>query len=113
MSKYSVGIYTTAPTPWRPGRSARLQAEVRGWANAPTTTTPEGICTIATYTIVPRPDGSRLGIVVGETYDGDRFLARAADDPATWAILDAEQPIGAEVDVALEDGTPVVRAPQR
>ena len=110
MSKYSVGVYTTAPTPWHPGRSARLQAEVRGWASAPTTRSPEGVCTISTYTIVPRPDGSRLGIVVGETYDGDRFLARTSDDAPTWALLDSEQPIGAEVDVRIDDGVPVVSA---
>ena len=114
MSKYSVGVYTTAPTPWREGRSARLQAEIRGWARAPVTAAPEGVCTIATYTVVPAQagsgDGGRLGLVVGETYDGDRFLARTSDDPATWALLATEQPIGAEVDVRLDDGVPVVSA---
>ncbi|MCA0436204.1 MAG: acetyl-CoA acetyltransferase [Austwickia sp.] len=111
MSKYSVGVYTTAPTPWHPGRSARLQAEIRGWANAPTTTTPEGDCTIATYTVVPQPDGGRLGIVLAETYDGERFLARTSDDAATWALLATEQPVGAQVGVRFEDGVPVVFAP--
>ena len=69
------------------------------------------MCIRDRYTFVPQPDGGRLGIVLAETYDGERFLARTSDDAATWALLATEQPVGAQVGVRFEDGVPVVFAP--
>jgi acetyl-CoA C-acetyltransferase len=100
MSKYSVGVYTTTPSPWRPDRSAALQAEIDGWAAPPVTRWPDGWATIETYTVKHGRDGSRTGIVIGRLdTDGSRFMARGddRDDGLTGLLSTAPEPIGARV----------------
>ncbi|WP_040156335.1 acetyl-CoA acetyltransferase [Mobilicoccus massiliensis] len=100
LSSQSMGVWSTDPAPWRPGRDAELAAEVAGWEAPPLTDDPRGAATIETYTVIRERDGSRRGIVVGRlTATGERFLAAAADDPATWALLDSPQPVGAVMSV--------------
>ena len=103
LSSQSMGVWSTTPAPWRAGRDDALAAEVASWDAPPVTDTPRGRGHVETFTIVPGRDGARRGIVVGRLDDGPeagaRFLAATADDPATWALLDTDQPIGAAVDV--------------
>jgi acetyl-CoA C-acetyltransferase len=100
MNKYSVGVYSTAPAPWRPDRSAGLQAEIDGWPAVPQAQQADGWATIETYTVKHGRDGARTGIVVGRLEaDGRRILARADErDGDLLALLgSARQPVGERV----------------
>jgi acetyl-CoA C-acetyltransferase len=98
MSKYSAGIYSTAPAAWSPDTGADLQAEVDGWAAPAQAHRADGWAVIETYTVKHRRDGARTGIVVGRLEaDGRRFLARG-DDPGLLDLLGcAAEPIGERV----------------
>jgi len=100
MSKYSAGVYSTAPAPWRPDDSGGLQAEIDGWPAVAQARHADGWAAIETYTVSRGRDGARTGIVVGRLEAGGRrFLARADDrDGAMLALLgSAEQPAGERV----------------
>jgi acetyl-CoA C-acetyltransferase len=113
MSKYSAGVYSTAPAPWRPDRSAELQAEVDSWAAPEQARQADGWAVIETYTVTHGRDGTRTGIVVGRLEaDGRRFVARTEDrDTAAIDFLSAGEPIGQRVHVrSSEAGNRVTRA---
>ncbi|WP_328475759.1 acetyl-CoA acetyltransferase [Actinoplanes sp. NBC_00393] len=94
MSKYSVGIYTTTPSPWTAGNSAALQAEVDAWPAPEEARHADGWATIETYTVKHSRDGRRTGIVVGRLEaDNRRFLALTDD----LSLLDTAEPIGQRV----------------
>jgi acetyl-CoA C-acetyltransferase len=98
MSKYSAGVYCTTPAPWRPDRSAELQAEINGWAAPEQARYADGPATIETYTVTHRRDGARTGIVVGRLdRSQERFVAKG-DDPDLLGLLTApREPIGQPV----------------
>jgi acetyl-CoA C-acetyltransferase len=98
MSKYSVGVYSTAPAPWAADRSAELQAEIAGWAAPEQARQADGPAAIETYTVTHHRDGTRTGIVIGRlAADGRRFVAKG-DDPALLDLLtSAPQPAGEQV----------------
>ena len=76
MSKYSVGVYSTAPAPWTPDRSAELQAVVDGWPAPEQAQHADGWATIESYTVTQGRDGSRAGVVIGRLKaGGQRFVA--------------------------------------
>jgi acetyl-CoA C-acetyltransferase len=99
MGKYSAGVYSTAPAPWRPDRSGDLQAEVDAWPAPAQARYADGWATIETYTIKHARDGARAGIVVGRLdRDGRRFVARTDDrDTGVVALLAAGEPVGERV----------------
>ena len=100
-SKYSVGIYTTAPTPWQQDRSGALQAEVDAWPAPPVAYRADGPATIETYTVTHNWS-EVTGIVIGRLDDGRRFVARSADgDEDMLSLLTDGEPLGAEVFVQL------------
>jgi acetyl-CoA C-acetyltransferase len=102
MSKYSAGVYGTTPAPWRPDRSADLQAEIdagvsgSGPAQARHA---DGPATIETYTVTYGRGGAAAGIIIGRLdADGRRFVARGDDrDPGLIDLLTSAEPIGAQV----------------
>ncbi len=97
MSKYSVGIYSTAPAPWTPDNSASLQAEIDGWPAPEQAPEADGWAAIETYTVRHARDGARAGIVIGRLEaDGRRFIARG-EDAALLDLLTRGEPIGARV----------------
>ena len=97
MSKYSAGVYSTAPAPWNPDDSKRLQEEIDGWAAPGQAPSADGWATIETYTVKHARDGGRTGIVVGRLEaDGRRFVARG-DDDALLGLLTTGEPIGGRV----------------
>ena len=99
MSKYSVGIYSTTPSAWRPDASSALQAEINGWAAPVQAQHADGWATIETYTVTHGRDGTRTGIVVGRLdADGRRFVACADDrDTGLLGLLTAGEPVGERV----------------
>ena len=96
LSKYSVGVYSTTPRPWRGDGSAELQAEVASWPVPPQTVAADGWATIETFTITHGPRG-RTGTIVGrlET-DGARFLAMS-EDYLVLELLSSEESLGSRV----------------
>ncbi|GFG55737.1 acetyl-CoA acetyltransferase [Mycolicibacterium agri] len=96
MSKYSVGIYSTAPAPWRADRSAELNAEIAALPKVAVTEVADGPATIETYSV--RYDWPvRTGIIVGRLdADGSRFLATTKDEDLVGLMSDGD-PIGARI----------------
>jgi acetyl-CoA C-acetyltransferase len=97
MSKYSAGVYSTTPAPWRPDRSAELQAEINGWAAPEQARSADGPATIETYTVTHRR-GARTGIVVGRLdRSQERFVAKGDDPDLLDLLMAAKEPIGQPV----------------
>jgi acetyl-CoA C-acetyltransferase len=102
LSKYSVGVYSTTPTEWKPDRSAQLQAQVDSWPTQSVTENADGDATIETYT-VRRDAGRPTGIIIGRLAAGDtRFLSTTEDDELIALLTDGD-PLGREVRVRSFD----------
>ncbi len=99
LSKYSVGVYTTTPSPWRARSNADLQRDIDAWPAVERVTHPHGWATIETFTITSDRQGKRMGIVIGRLEcDNRRFVARGIDgDDALLDLLASEEPIGARI----------------
>ncbi|MFG1934464.1 acetyl-CoA acetyltransferase [Mycobacterium sp. NPDC048908] len=102
MSKYSVGIYSTAPVDWRTDRCGELNKEIAALPKVPVTRAPDGAATIETYSV--RYDWPiRTGIVVGRlTADNSRFMATTEDDDLVALMTDGD-PLGAAITVWSTD----------
>jgi acetyl-CoA C-acetyltransferase len=97
LSKYSVGIYSTTPTAWRPDDSPSLQAEIDSWPAPAEAIHADGWATIETCTITHNREGGRRGIVIGRLVaDERRFLALAAGEDLLDVLSDGE-PVGTRV----------------
>jgi acetyl-CoA C-acetyltransferase len=97
MSKYSVGVYSTTPAPWKPDNSKKLQAEIDGWPAPEEARYADGWATIETYTVRHARDGKRTGIVIGRLdSDGRRFVAMGDDDDLL-GLLSSEKPVGSRI----------------
>jgi acetyl-CoA C-acetyltransferase len=101
LSKYSVGVYSTTPTGWKPDRSAQLQAQVASWPTQSVTENADGTGTVETYT-VRRDDGRQTGILIGRLDDGSRFLSTSEDEELV-ALLTHGDPLGHQVRVRSFD----------
>lgn len=101
LSKYSVGVYSTAPAEWKPDRNAELQSQVAGWPTQAVTETADGRGTVETYT-VRRDDGRPTGIIIGRLDDGTRFLSTTEDDELIALLIDGD-PLGHPVRVRSFD----------
>ena len=116
LSKYSVGLYSARPAPWRADTSAELQAVVDAAPAPALDPHPEGWATIETYTVRFGRDGHGPGIVVGRLEGtGARFMANALeDDEEVFDILAGPDPVGRRVYVrAYADRNLVSTGPER
>jgi len=102
LSKYSVGVYSTTPTEWKPDRSAQLQAQVGSLPMQAVTEAADGAATVETYTV--RRDSGRLtGIIIGRlAADDTRFLS-TTEDAELIALLTDGDPLGSSVRVRSFD----------
>jgi acetyl-CoA C-acetyltransferase len=102
MSKYSVGVYSTAAAEWKTDDSARLCASVAARPAVPITEHPDGTATIETYTV--RYDWPvRTGIIIGRLdSDDSRFMA-LTDDPDLLELLADGEPLGTGIRVRSEE----------
>ncbi|MEH3130180.1 MAG: acetyl-CoA acetyltransferase [Mycolicibacterium neoaurum] len=98
MSKYSVGVYSTAPVEWRTDRSRELQASIDGQPRVAVTRHPEGRGTIETYSV--RYDWpTTTGVIIGRLdADGSRFMALTTDANLLALMADGD-PLGAAIAV--------------
>jgi acetyl-CoA C-acetyltransferase len=92
LTKYSAGVYRSAPHGWTDDDSARRQAELDARPAPEEAEEADGWATIETFTVKHGRDGSRTGVVVGRLADGRRFLARGLGD-----FLAEGEPFGARV----------------
>ncbi|GAA5064887.1 acetyl-CoA acetyltransferase [Nocardia callitridis] len=105
MSKYSVGVYSTAPADWVPDRAPALQQAVSDLPSVDVRPRAEGAARIETYT-ARAESGTGVGLVIGRMVaDDTRFLA-AIDPESLGAVGD---PIGQDIVVtAGENGNSAV-----
>ena len=110
LSKTSVGVYSSTPTPRRPDHSQLLQREIDGRDAPAVAERAIGWATIETYTVTHGRNGPR-GIVIGRLEsDGSRFVAKVADgDDELLALLQTgDEPVGQRIYVtAIGDGNRV------
>jgi acetyl-CoA C-acetyltransferase len=107
LSKYSVGVYSTAPGEWRGFDSGPLQREVDAWVAPALAPGYQGESDVETYTIdyaAPEP----RAIVLARTAAAERVVA-AAQDAALVRRLIEEEPLGGRVTIeAAAEGRSVV-----
>ena len=61
---------------------------------------------IVSYTVVSRRDKADIGIILGATHSGERFLASTIE-PATTLAMQNSNPIGKSVTVQMTNERPV------
>ena len=109
LSKYSVGIYSTAPKAWAGFDSRALQAEVDAWPAPALDPAFAGEAAIETYTIDysgPQPRAT----VIASSPAGARVVAMA-DDPDQVAEMIARDPRDGRITVAPDaEGREIVGA---
>jgi acetyl-CoA C-acetyltransferase len=100
LSKYSVGVYSTAPKPWTGFDSRPLQAEVDAWPVPVLDPAFAGEAAVETYTIDysgPQPRAT----VIGRSPAGARIVAMApAESAEVVGAMIAEDPLGGAVSVS-------------
>jgi len=101
LSKYSVGIYSTRPTPhaWIPDTSARLQQELDAAPAPGMTLHPHGWATVETYTLIHNSNIAPAGVVIArQQSDGRRFIANIDPrDGEALTLLQQGEPFGARL----------------
>jgi acetyl-CoA C-acetyltransferase len=105
MSKYSVGVYSTAPADWAADRSTALQHDLAALPTVGITRDADGFGTVETYSV--RYDWPvTTGIVIGRLEGvGRRFMA-VSDDEDLVALMSEGDPLGARIAVkSTDDGT--------
>ncbi|GGN23073.1 acetyl-CoA acetyltransferase [Streptomyces fuscichromogenes] len=98
LSKYSAGVYSTAPAPWKPAADTEKQAALDAVPAPAEARHADGWASIETFTVKHGRSGD-TGIVIGRLErDGRRFVAMTQPgDTETLGLLAAEQPIGERV----------------
>lgn len=100
LSKYSVGIYSTAPREWRRWSDDELQERLDVVPPVATADVFAGSGVVETYSIAYDRGDATYAVVICRSADGARFIARSrAGDRATVAATQAEEPIGRTVTV--------------
>jgi len=103
LSKYSVGVYSTAPREFTPFDSKPLQAEVDGWAKPVIDQAYGGEAAVETYTI-DYSGAAPMGVIIARTPDGARVAAVApAEDAALVGEMIDTDPLGRRVVLEPEE----------
>ena len=96
MSKYSVGLYTTTPTPFRPFDSAPLQARLDAAVPDPLADPFDGAARVESYTIDHDARPPRA-LIVGRA--GETRIVAACEDEALVSEMATHDPLTAVVEV--------------
>jgi acetyl-CoA C-acetyltransferase len=107
VTKHGAGIYSTTPIEgaWRREDPAVGQAEIDAMPKPPLTEVANGPARIETWTVMHRPDGPELGIVIGRLDDGNvRFVANTPADTETLMDLQENGDVGRRGMVTHSEG---------
>ncbi|HZP56275.1 MAG TPA: acetyl-CoA acetyltransferase [Dehalococcoidia bacterium] len=115
VTKHSAGVYGAEPPrgEWRRTDPKEDQARIGAEPHPPFIAEPSGKATVETYTVVFDRDGApELGIIIGRTEDGRRFIANAPDERALLESMTQREMIGtAGTVVRARDGERNVFSP--
>lgn len=103
LSKFSVGVYSTAPANFVAFDSGALQNEIDSWPAPAISGQPDGWATIETYTVVYVKGVPDYAVVVGRTASGERFLANTepGDAQTVAGVLDDQDPLSRRIFVRV------------
>lgn len=105
LSKYTVGLYSSSPRPWKQCDSRALQAELDAVPSPEVLHAYEGRGRVESYTVQHNKGGLGYAVVVGRTDDDKRFIARSSwDDPETCLRAHEDDVIGANIEVTSPAG---------
>jgi acetyl-CoA C-acetyltransferase len=96
LSKYSVGVYSTTPTPWRGFDSADLQREIDAWPAPPLAADGDAEGEVETYTIDYQGSAPK-GIVIARNAQQQRFVAMTEPGDEIATRMMQEEPLGATI----------------
>lgn len=103
LSKYSVGVYSTAPAAWTGFDSTGLQAEIDAWPAPAAAPDDAEAGVVETYTVDYGREAP-AGILVCRTPAGERFVAAVeADDAELMETMVRREPLGAQVVTRRDD----------
>ncbi|RXR29520.1 acetyl-CoA acetyltransferase [Sphingobium fluviale] len=104
LSKYSAGVYSTIPRPWRNWSSTSLQAELDAVPAQPLLDGYDGPGTVETASVLHVRGAPEMAVVIGRTPGGLRFIARSKPgDAATIAMTHENDVLGWPVTVARSE----------
>ncbi len=111
LSKYSVGVYSAMPAPWRGFDSAAPQAEVDSWP-ASAVAPGVGYGKVQTYTIDHSEKPPRAVVIGRLRGEGGRFIATTdPKDPKVARAMIAQDPLGGRVKLKLDErGRSIIRS---
>lgn len=98
LSKYSTGVYSTAPREWKACDSRPLQAQIDSAPAPRELEEADGEGIIETYTVIYGKGGPAFAVIIGRLTDGGRFLACSQDgDDITLQQVMSDDPIGKKI----------------
>ena len=98
ITKHGAGIFSSKPFEgeWNQvAETSHTQKEIDKAAKPNFTETPQGDCSIETYTITHSRNGPDKGIVIGRLKDGKRFIANTERDTSTLEYMCHEEMLNA------------------
>jgi acetyl-CoA C-acetyltransferase len=106
LTKYAVGIYGRAPTPYRSESNAELDLQMQAIGTVPFESKPSGQATVESYTVAFSREGSATMSIVAARLEGSnaRCLARTGDgDEKTPQQTTSIEPIGRKITIQAGD----------
>ncbi len=99
LSKYSVGLYTTTPSPWQPPSSAHAQEELDAVPRVGTVAAPNGWARLETWTVKYGRSGAHAIVVGRLEADGRRFVATGVpgDDDLLQVLEGEDNSVGTRI----------------
>lgn len=109
LSKYSAGVYSTMPRPWRSWSSDALQKELDAVESVQILADFSGEGTVETYTVAHKQGAPHYAVIIGRTPDGQRFIAQSDDDNKTAEMAHRDDALGRAVAVTNNAGKNLFR----
>lgn len=104
LTKYAIGVYSTAAAQWNECDSSPLQAQLDSMEAPVLSYQPEGCARVETYTTVFEKGVPAYAIVIGRLEgSGERFIANSVDgDELTLQEMLASDPLGRRIYVRAQ-----------
>jgi acetyl-CoA C-acetyltransferase len=109
LSKYSAGVYSTMPRAWRSWPSDVLQNDLDLIESITPLSAFSGEGTIETYTVTHKGGKPHYAVIIGRTGEGERFIARSADDGETAHIAHRDDVLARSASVTTDNNINLFR----